>query len=645
MEQTIKNIIKDPFSADNLTQKELEEIIKYAADKFFNTNKPVLEDNIYDILIDFLKNKFPKSKVLKEIGSKIKSKDKVKLDYWLGSMDKIKPDKINELEKWLNKYKGNYLLSDKLDGISALLVYYNNGNINLYTRGTASEGLDITPLLKYLKIPKISEEILKKNNIIAKKKDILLAVRGELILKKNIFETNWSKIMKNARNTVAGLVNSKNINPKLAMNTTFIVYEIIDPIIIPEEQLLTSKKLGFETVNYKIVNTLTFNSLSEYLKKRRSDSEYIIDGIIVTNNQLYTRNIKSNPEYSFAFKDVLEDQIAKTKITDIEWNISKDGLIKPTLLLEPVEIGGVEICRVTGHNARNIVDKKLGKGAIIELIRSGDVIPHIQNVLKPASNIKLPEGKWSWNETNIDIVSNDTNNKDMLIKNIYYFFSKLDTKGLGEKIVEKLVNSGLDSVKKIIECKDFTMVESIKEKLSNNLVESINKALQNIKLSKFMAATNKLGPGLGEERIKQVIDNYPNILKDYKKWSNEEFITKLKELNNWEEKTSSLFVSNFNDFINFYNEIKDNIKFETNSKVTTTIKNKYTGLTIVLSGFRDKELQKFLEDSGAKISETISSKTDLLIVKDQETIDKETGKVSKAKNLNINIITKNAIKI
>ena len=233
----------------------------------------------------------------------------------------------------------------------------------------------------------------------------------------------------------------------------------------------------------------------------------------------------------------------------------------------------------------------------------------------------------------------------MLIKNIYYFFSKLDTKGLGEKIVEKLVNSGLDSVKKIIECKDFTMVESIKEKLSNNLVESINKALQNIKLSKFMAATNKLGPGLGEERIKQVIDNYPNILKDYKKWSNEEFITKLKELNNWEEKTSSLFVSNFNDFINFYNEIKDNIKFETNSKVTTTIKNKYTGLTIVLSGFRDKELQKFLEDSGAKISETISSKTDLLIVKDQETIDKETGKVSKAKNLNINIITKNAIKI
>jgi NAD-dependent DNA ligase len=645
MEQTIKNIIKDPFSADNLSQKELEEIIKYAADKFFNTNKPVLEDNIYDILIDFLKNKFPKSKTLKEIGSKIKSKDKVKLDYWLGSMDKIKPDKINELEKWLNKYKGNYLLSDKLDGISALLVYYNNGNINLYTRGTASEGLDITPLLKYLKIPKISEEILKKNNIIAKKKDVLLAVRGELILKKNIFETNWSKIMKNARNTVAGLVNSKNINPKLAMDTTFIVYEIIDPIIIPEEQLLTSKKLGFETVNYKIVNTLTFNSLSEYLKKRRSDSEYIIDGIIVTNNQLYTRNIKSNPEYSFAFKDVLEDQIAKTKITDIEWNISKDGLIKPTLLLEPVEIGGVEICRVTGHNARNIVDKKLGKGAIIELIRSGDVIPHIQNVLKPASSIKLPEGKWSWNETNIDIVSNDINNKDMLIKNIYYFFSKLDTKGLGEKIVEKLVNSGLDSVKKIIECKDFTMVEGIKEKLSNNLVESINKALQNIKLSKFMAATNKLGPGLGEERIKQIIDNYPNILKDYKKWSNEEFITKLKELNNWEEKTSSLFVSNFNDFINFYNEIKDYIKFETNSKVTTTIKNKYTGLTIVLSGFRDKELQKFLEDSGAKISETISSKTDLLIVKDQETIDKETGKVSKAKNLNINIITKNAIKI
>jgi NAD-dependent DNA ligase len=638
LNKIIKDINKNPYDADNLSQLELEEVISYAADKFFNTSKPVIEDAIYDILIDFLKTKFPKSKVLKQIGSKIKSKNKVKLDYWLGSMDKIKPSDTKVLDKWLSKYTENYVLSDKLDGISALLVYRTNDTINMYTRGTASEGLDITPLIKYFKIPTI--ETIKSFKIKANKKDILLAVRGELILTKKKFDSNWSKIMKNARNTVSGLVNSKNINPQLAIDTEFVIYEIVDPLLLPEEQLKLSKKLGFNTVTYKIVNKFDFNVLSDYLKKRRLESDFIIDGIIVSNNKLYERNTKSNPEYAFAFKDILEDQMAETTVLDIEWNISKDGLIKPTLILEPVQIGGVEISRVTAHNAKNVVDKQLGKGAIIKLIRSGDVIPYIQEVLKPAKKVLLPSGEWSWNSTKVDIISNNMGSQEILIKNIYYFFSSLDTKGLGEKIVEKLVDAGLDSVFKILNAKDFLNVEGIKEKSSTNLVDSIKKALTNVRLSKLMAATNKLGAGIGEERIKQILEKYPNLLLDYKKWTKQEFINKLKELNGWEEKTSTLFVSNFGDFIKFYNEIKKFITIEESKK--DTIKNKYTNQTIVMSGFRDATLQKFLEDSGAKLTNSVSKNTDLLIVKDEK---EETGKVKKALELGITIITKDKIKI
>jgi len=636
----IKEIIKNPYDADNLNQEQLEEIIKIAADKFFNTDNPIMNDAIYDILIDFLKSKFPKSKVLKEIGTKVKSKDKVKLDYWLGSMDKVKPSNTKDLDKWLLKYTDDYILSDKLDGISALLVYRTNDTINMYTRGTASEGLDITPLIKYFKVPSIED--IKEFKIKANKKDILLAVRGELILPKKNFDLNWSKIMKNGRNTVSGLVNSKSINPQLAIDTEFVVYEIVDPLLLPEDQLKLSKKLGFNTVTYKIVNKFDFKILSDYLKKRRSESDFIIDGIIVTNNQIYKRNTKSNPEYAFAFKDILEDQIAETKVLDIEWNVSKDGLFKPILILEPVQIGGVEISRVTAHNARNVVDKELGKGAIIKLIRSGDVIPYIQEVIKPSKKISLPLGEWSWNATNVDIISNNMGSQEILIKNIYYFFSSLDTKGLGEKIVEKLVNTGLDSVLKILNAKDFLNVEGIKEKSSTNLVESIKKAVTNIRLSKLMAATNKLGSGIGEERIKQILENYPNLLSDYKKWSKQEFINKLKDLNGWEEKTSTLFVSNFSDFINFYNEIKKFITIEEN-KIKDTIKNKYTDQIIVMSGFRDAVLQKFLEDSGSKLTNSVSKNTNLLIVKDKETIKDETGKVKKALELGVKIITKDKI--
>jgi len=628
----IKKITKDPFSADELNQIELESVIKYAADKFFNTKNPVLSDNIYDILIDFLKEKYPKSKTLKIVGS-VPKKMKVTLDYWLGSMDKIKPNS-KDFEKWINKYSGPYILSDKLDGVSALLIYRSDETVNLYTRGTAEEGTDITPLLKYLSIPNIDK--IKIINKKADHKNIIMAFRGELIINKETFTNNWSDKMKNARNTVSGLVNCKTINPKLATDTIFVAYEIVDPILLPEKQLELCKELGFHTVKYKIKSQLTIEILSEYFKKRRTESEYTIDGIIVTNNQSYERNKKSNPEYSFAFKDILEDQIIEATVLDIEWNISKDGLIKPVLILEPVEIGGVEISRVTAHNARNVINLKLGKGAIIKLIRSGDVIPKIIEVIKPAKKILLPpEDSWTWNETNVDIITNNKESKDILIKNIYHFFATLKTIGMGEKIVEKLVNANFNTIKKILNATTFEMVEGFQKKSSDKLILSIKKATTDIELSSLIVASN-LAHGIGEERIKSILEKYPNIISEYKKWTREEFINKIKEISGFEEKLSILFVNNFDNFINFYKDINVTIKKNKEKKI---IKNKYNNLNIVISGFRDSELEKFLEDSGATIKNSVSKNTDLLIVKDQNTISQETGKVRQAINLNIKIIT------
>ena len=140
--------------------------------------------------------------------------------------------------------------------------------------------------------------------------------------------------------------------------------------------------------------------------------------------------------------------------------------------------------------------------------------------------------------------------------------------------------------------------------------------------------------------MKLILDKYPDILSDYKKWSKEEFINNLKELNGFEEKISSLIVNNFNEFIKFYNSIKTLITIE---KVIEKkiIKSKYTNLTIVISGFRDSELESKLESMGAKIGSTVSSKTDLVIIKDLTT--EPTSKVLKAQELGIKIITKNQV--
>jgi len=644
------DIVKKIKSGDSvekialLSVEELETVITYAADKYYNTSKPVISDALYDLMIDFLRDRNPKSSVLKIVGSQLKSKNKVKLDYSLGSMDKIKPPS-NQLEIWTKKYPPPYNFSDKLDGVSALLTYNNdlNPTVKMFTRGTATEGMDITSLIKYINLPDI-EKIMaycKKNKIEGETNTI--AFRGELIIKESVFQEqldNGEHKLKNVRNSVAGLVNSKKINPNLAKSTELVLYEVVDPFVPIEKQFDIINDLGFNCVSNKKYNKkLSFEVLSSYLKDRRSKSEYLIDGIIVTSASNTERNTDGNPEYAFAFKDILEDQKGTTKVISVEWNVSKDGYIKPTILLEPITIGGVEIQRTTGFNAKFINDNKIGPGAVIEVIRSGDVIPYIQKVILPTKAEMPPQtmGKWHWNETGVDIIVDNLELNDVLVKNIHYFFSSLDTKGLGEKNIEKMVTAGLDSIKKILQADymAFLMVEGFAEKSAKNLVQSIKKAMTNIPLARLMAASNKLGHGMGEERMKQVLFAYPNIMTDYKKWKKNEFIEMIKEINGWEEKTATQFVNNFNEYIKFYETIKNYITIEEKKKI---IKGEFTGKTVVLSGFRDKEIQTKIEEQGGKVGSSVSKNTNYLIIK--ESVDEMTEKMKKASELGIKILTK-----
>ncbi len=648
MEKLVKklNISENPFIfTDKLSIKKLETLIDYTNNKY-RIGESVITDALWDMLVDFLRLKNPKSKILKQIGAKVKSKERVKLPYYLGSMDKIKPPS-NKIDKWKKKHEKPYILSEKLDGVSGLLVYTTDKEIKLYTRGTATHGMDITRLLKYIpNIPTHNDilEYSEKNNFESEKE--VMAFRGELIIPKRKFEKHWADKMKNPRNTVSGLVNSKNINPKLASDTRFVVYEVVDPFFKISKQFEIIKELNFNRVHNKMVSDVNYEYLSKYLVKRKKTSKYEIDGIIVTNNKLHKRNEKGNPKYAFAFKDVLEEQKAITKIIDIIWKKSKDGYINPTIIIEPVEIGGVTIKRATAFNAKFVQDNMLGKGAVIEIIRSGDVIPKIERVITKAKKLDMPKGDWEWSKSGVDIITKDLYCKDVRMKNIHHFFFTLETKGLGERIVEKLYDTGINTIEKILNMSnnptginELLKVEGFKEKSSTNLINSIKKSTSDVPLALLMKASNKLGHGMGIRRVQSILNVYPDIIKKYHSWTKEEFILNLKELDGWNDITSNMFVNNFKKFIDFYNKIKKYITIIEPKKKTK--KGKYKDMKIVLSGFRDKELKEYLENEGATITNTISKNTDLLIIKDKNV--KETSKVKKAKELDVSIKTKNDI--
>ena len=155
----------------------------------------------------------------------------------MGSLDKIKFEDTNKLDNWLVKYNSKeFLISDKLDCVSALFVY-EKGYMKLYTRGDGIIGADISHLIKYIKdIPKeVKEDI---------------AIRGELIIKKAVFESKYAEKFANARNMVSGLVNSKSLRDGVK-DINFIGYEIINNLtkqIKPSKQFKKIKELGFTNV-------------------------------------------------------------------------------------------------------------------------------------------------------------------------------------------------------------------------------------------------------------------------------------------------------------------------------------------------------------------------------------------------------------
>jgi NAD-dependent DNA ligase len=595
---------------EGLTKSKLLQLYKKANDDYYNKSKPILTDSQFDILKDYVEKKYPNEIT---IGAPIVKK-KIKLPFFMASMNKIKPDE-KMIENWKSKYTGDYVLSTKVDGISAL---YDTKEQKLYTRGDGEYGQDISHLIPYLRFPPIRDN---------------LVIRGELIISKNRFPE-----ISSIRNVVSGVVNSKNIPKDKIGMIDFVSYEIVYPFFNPLEQMRRLREIGIETVKFVNQKDVTAKSLSDTLLEWRNTYEYDIDGIIVTHNKIYPRK-NENPKHSFAFKMILTEQMMETTVLEVQWNISKDGYLKPKVKLEPVYIGGTKIEYATAFNANYVETNQIGIGSVVQLIRSGDVIPHILQVTQPTVAMFPTNIEYIWNDTHVDIVVKQKEHNPLVKKReLIYFFKGLKVDGLGEKRIEKLFEKGYTTISSLlfITENDLKSVEGIEDKLAKKIFISMTETIQKTSLAKLLSLSNIFDRGVGEKKLDLLFDKIPDW------YFNKDLEENIANIKGFTKTSAKQIVNKMEKIQTFLKDTKLEYKLNTNrtfQKKQQSIRkdismNQLEGKMFVFTGIRDKKLEETIMSKGGKISSTITKNTFKLIVK---SLDDSSVKMKKALEFNIPI--------
>lgn len=596
--------------------KDIVDFIIVANKYYYNTSKSIVTDYAYDEIKDVLIRRDPNNSVLDEVGAPIDgTKNKVDLPYWMGSMTKVKPgDK--KLNRFIKKYNGPYVLSDKLDGISGLITYnHNKKPISIYSRGGGNVGGNLDYIIPYIKLPKHKFKI---------------AVRGEFVVKRSTY-VSAKHDYKNPRSFVAGVINHKHPNITHLKMIDFVAYELIYPWDNKSSYQLSSlEELGFNVVHHKSSTSLTEKNLEKYYQDRLDKSDYDIDGLIITDDKSHQRNTSGNPDYSRAFK--LDLRKYETKVLDVIWNPSKDGLLKPVVLYESVKIGGNTHVKATCNNARYVIDNKIGKGAIINIIRTNDVLPKVVGVIKPAKIMILPPYDYNWNSSKVEFVLVDKNqNETVIIKRMVRFFTTLKIENINEGLVNKLYQNGYTTIADILEMEidDFMELEGFKDRLAKKIYDNIHNVIDKpVPLDKLMTASNAFQNGFAEKKLKSILLVFPNLLE------NRPDIEDIVQIDGWDYKTAKRFLDRLPDFILFLKKVpyvQYYISLPSKSKSLPL-----NGVTVVFSNYRDKNMESLVESLGGKVTTSVSKNTTVVVTTEP---NKTTGKIAKARDLGVSVLT------
>lgn len=647
--------------------KELVHVLNKHSYEYYVLDNPTISDKEYDEIYDQLVKLEKETGFIlpysptQRIGDGILSGfEKYTHRAKLWSLDKSQ--NINGIIQWHNRNKKaveeynrthedklpqlKYIVTKKFDGLTVNLTYDDNGVlVKAATRGTGAVGEDVTAQVKTIKsIP------LKIDN------DSVVEIHGEAIMTKEAFEEynkNAQVPLKNLRNGAAGALRNLNLKETSKRNLSAFFYDVGynegKAFETYSEMMNFTKTMGLPVDDY-IRECETIEDIQkeiEYIDKIRGELNYDIDGVVIAIDHIKTREILGYtvkfPKWAIAFK--FEAEEATTTLLDVEWNVGRSGRVSPTALLEPVDIAGVTVKRATLNNMDDIEKKGVKKGCRVFLRRSNDVIPEITGVieesLEGAEDIKPPEKcPYCGSEIVRDgahyFCENTLSCKPQLVKSIVHFASReaMNIEGFSEKTAEQLFeNLNIKSISDLYNVKkeELLTLERFGEKKAQNLIDAVEKSKEP-DLASFIYA---LGiPNVG----KKTATDLANRFKSFENFKNASF-EELIEIQDIGETVAKCIVDFFKD--NMINKSVDELftvgitpQFEEVKIEENNFNNKTVVVTGSLQKYSRTEIKNKLESLGAKVSSSVSKKTDYVLVGEAPG-----SKYEKAVELGIKIIT------
>ncbi len=653
-----KKIVLFGHKGNYMTQKEYKEkvdLLKKYAYAYYVKDNPLVTDEEYDKLYKEVLKFEEEHPELKEIDSPTSRVGGEVLDGFvkakhikrMWSMEDVFDSE--ELNEWLTRVEKNldtkpsYYCEPKFDGASLNLLYKNGFLERAITRGNGVEGEDVTQNAKTIRSIPIKIDY-----------DGLIEIRGEVVIRKDdFFEINKERekagevIFANPRNAAAGSL--RQLDPKITAKRRLFFY----PWGIGENSLdfplLSQKmsfiyKLGFLSPSFhqKCMDQNCIENVYKETVKMRDNFPVMMDGLVVKVDEIALQNVLGYtvkyPRWMCAYKFPAIEK--STKIKDIILQVGRTGVVTPVAVVEPVEIEGVIVERATLHNFDEIERKDIRIGDRVIIIRSGDVIPKIIKVLdsfRTGNEKKIQRPKFC------PVCDKELLDEGALIKcqnlecparvvnSIIYFASKqcLNIDGLGKKIVEQLYKEGL--IKSVLDLfylksENLLKLEGFKEKKVQNLLNSIE-AVKGTECWRFI---NSLGiEHIGEVASKKLCESFG---LDFMKASYDQLLL-LEGFG--EEMAQSLL-----EFIRVNHELivklMDILKPKAPEKkeIKESI---FTSKTVVLTGSMSRprdEIKRMLESMGAKVTNSVSKKTDFVVYGEDAG-----SKYEKAKSLGVKLLS------
>ena len=542
-----------------------------------------------------------------------------------------------------------YICELKIDGLAISIKYENGRLVSAATRGDGSVGEDVTENIKTIfSIPKV----LKDNRT--------FEVRGEVYLPRKSFEllnsereSNNEVLFANPRNAAAGSLRQLDSKITAKRRLSAFIYSIVgdDSIISQENALNTAKEYNLPVnPNFKLCKNI--DEVIDYINywtEHKKNLPYDIDGIVIKVNSYSTQEevgyTQKSPRWATAYK-FPEEELA-TKLLDVELSVGRTGIITPVAILDPIVISGSTVSKASLHNKDIIEELDIHIGDMVVVKKAGEIIPKVVRVIRElrtegSTKYTMPNtcpscGQQTYTKENDPFTRcKNPDCPDQNIRRIIHFASRdaLNIEGLGDKVVTTLYEKGI-----IAHTIDLFSLEREKlislDRMGEKSVDNLLSAIENSKQSSLDKVIFALGIlNVGKKAGKILAEKYLNLSNLMNATLDE--LVNLDDVGQITAESILDYLSDENNikFINDLIKVGMNPQYEVQEVNTDNI---FAGKTVVLTGklveLTRNEAKEYLEKYGAKVTGSVTSKTDLVIAG-----EKAGSKLAKAEQLGIRVI-------